>query len=49
MAVVRKHDTSHGVQEHLEHGLGAQAGPDYVGDANNQTLWSEKGGPSTGG
>ena len=44
MAVIRKYDTSHGVQEHLEHGLGAQAGSDYVGDASNQTIGSEKGG-----
>ena len=27
VAIVGQHDAAHGVEEHLEHGLGAQGGP----------------------
>jgi len=35
-------DTSHGVEDHLEHGLGTQTRPDHVGDGLNEKEGREK-------
>ena len=32
VAIVGEHDTSHGVEEHLEHGFRSEGGPDNVRD-----------------
>lgn len=36
MAVVGEDDTAHGVEEHLEHGLGAEAGSDDISDTTRR-------------
>lgn len=51
MAVVGQYDASHGVQQHLQHGLGTQTGSDDVGDTRGvggQNRRSLFGGRSTG-
>lgn len=36
MAVVGEDDTTHGIEKHLEHGLGAEAGSDDISDTTSR-------------
>lgn len=36
MAVIGEDDTAHGIEKHLEHGLGAEAGSDDISDTTSR-------------